>query len=176
MYHNHCCQILEIPKKIIFEKYSYQIAKNATTYSMFKSGGKMEGSENRPLLATLILQVALSQFFLYPYKYCSCPHLTSLAYYHIVTINVLPKHALSSCFSGSLLSNVHHIICNSIMHCSTVYSDPFCLSLIFCNASSPIFYSCIVAIYNQLYIIHRMFRATERNIYFYYFYLFFSLT
>ena len=123
-----------------------------------------------PLLSTFYLLILICIICYYHLKNLG---LTSLAYYHFVTINVLPKHALSSCLSGSLLSNVHHIICNSIMPCSTVYLDPFCLSLMFCNALSPIFfYSCMIAIYNQTYIIHRMFRATERNIYFYLFILF----
>ena len=123
-----------------------------------------------PLLSTFYLLILICIICYYHLKNLG---LTSLAYYHFVTINVLPKHALSSCLSGSLLSNVHHIICNSIMPCSTVYLDPFCLSLMFCNALSPIFfYSCMIAIYNQPYIIHRMFRATERNIYFYLFILF----
>ena len=88
-----------------------------------------------PLLSTFYLLILICIICYYHLKNLG---LTSLAYYHIVTINVLPKHALSSCLSGSLLSNVHHIICNSIMHCSTVYSDPFCF--FFCN-----FLQCIVA-------------------------------
>ena len=90
-----------------------------------------------PLLSTFYLLILICIICYYHLKNLG---LTSLAYYHIVTINVLPKHALSSCLSGSLLSNVHHIICNSIMPCSTVYLDPFCLSLMFCNALSPIFF------------------------------------
>ena len=39
------------------------------------------------------------------------------------------------------------------------------------HCCKKIFKPCIVATYNHLYIIHRVFRATERNIYFYFIYL-----
>ena len=125
-----------------------------------------------PLLSTFYLLILICIICYYHLKNLG---LTSLAYYHIVTINVLPKHALSPCLSRSLLYDVHRIICYSIMHGSTVYSDPFSPSRIFCNASSPIFNHALLPyiLYNQLHIIHRMFRATERKKYFIYLFIYF---
>ena len=121
-----------------------------------------------PLLSSLHLPILICINYYYHLKNLG---LTSLSYYHSVTVNVLLNHALSPCLSGSLLSDVHHIICYSIMHCIAVYSDPFCSSRIFCNALLPIFFKPgIVATYNHLYIIHRVFCATERNIYIYIFF------
>ena len=90
-----------------------------------------------PLLSSLHLPILICINYYYHLKNLG---LTSLSYYHSVTVNVLLNHALSPCLSGSLLSDVHHIICYSIMHCSAVYLDPFYSSRIFCNASSPIFF------------------------------------
>ena len=117
-----------------------------------------------PLLSSLHLLILICIICYYNLKNLG---LTSLAYYHIVTINVLPKHALSSCLSGSLLSDVHHIICYSIMHGSTVYSDPFCLSRIFCNASSPIFnHALLPYIINSILFIVCFVPLKEKNIFF----------
>ena len=89
-----------------------------------------------PLLSSLHLPILICINY---YHHLKNLGLTSLSYYHSVTVNVLLNHALSPCLSGSLLSDVHHIICYSIMHCIAVYSDPFCSSRIFCNALLPIF-------------------------------------
>ena len=90
-----------------------------------------------PLLSSLHLPILICINYYYHLKNLG---LTSLSYYHSVTVNVLLNHALSPCLSGSLLSDVHHIICYSIMHCSAVYLDPFYSSRIFCNALSPILF------------------------------------
>ena len=88
-----------------------------------------------PLLSSLHLPILICINYYYHLKNLG---LTSLSYYHSVTVNVLLNALiLSPCLSGSLLS------------------DP-----------------CIVATYNHFYIIYLVFRATERNIYFYFIYLF----
>ena len=124
-----------------------------------------------PLLSSLHLPILICINYYYHLKNLG---LTSLSYYHSVTVNVLLNHALSPCLSGSLLSDVHHIICYSIMHCSAVYLDPFYSSRIFCNASSTIFFFLTMhcATYNHLYIIQCVFRVTERNIYFYFIFIY----